>query len=122
MKKREFGDLELAVLGVLKSGERMTVKEVHRLLGGKDKYTTIMTVMFRLANKKALARERVGSHYEYWQIPKNSSFFEKIKKKLFGVKPRELIACLIDSGNEISDEELLEMEKMLAAAREKRKE
>ena len=60
MTKRSFGELELAILRVLKSGERMTVKQVHTLLGEQNKYNTIMTVMLRLAEKKTLARERVG--------------------------------------------------------------
>ena len=51
MTKRAFGELELAILQILKAGGRMSVKEVHQALGGHDKYTTIMTVMSRLAEK-----------------------------------------------------------------------
>jgi predicted transcriptional regulator len=96
---------------------------VHQLLGGKDKYNTIMTVMLRLANKKALARERVGLQYQYWllsQSQKAPSFFEGIKRKIFGVRPVELFSYLIDSESDLSDEELLEMEKILEKAKQKR--
>lgn len=122
MKKRGFGELELAVLATLKSGKRMTVKEVHHHLGSSNKYTTIMTVLLRLANKKILGRERVGAHYEYWllsPIQETSSFIEKIKRTIIGMKPVELVSYLIDK--DISDEELLEMEKLVAKAKQERK-
>lgn len=123
MTKRGFGELELAILHIMKSGEKKTVKEVRELLGSQDKYTTIMTVMLRLAQKGTLVRDRMGAHYEYWLATpsKVPSFIEQIKKKIFGVKPIELISYLIDSPNEISDDDLLEMEKMLEIAKIKRK-
>ena len=122
MKKRGFGELELAVLATLKSGNRMTVKEVHQRLGSVDKYTTIMTVLLRLAQKKVLGRERVGAHYEYWllaPIQRTPTFIEKIKKTMSGMKPAELVSYLIDE--DVSDEELAEMEKIVAKAKERRK-
>lgn len=124
MTKRAFGELELAILHILKSGKRMTVKEVHQILGEKDKYNTIMTVMSRLAEKKSLARERVGHHYEYWLLPtqsKSFSFLEQFKKKIFGVKTSEMVNYLIESADDISIEEFNEMEKMLEKARQERK-
>ena len=61
MSKRNFGELELEILQVFKSGGRMTVKEVHRILGeDKNKYNTIMTVMMRLSEKGILRRQRYG--------------------------------------------------------------
>ena len=125
MTKRAFGQLELDILNILKSGERMTVKEVHQRLGGTDKYNTIMTVMLRLAEKKELGRERMGLQYEYWILPSESrtapSTLEQFKKKLFGVKTTAVVSYLIESANDISDEDLLEMENLIKAAKEKRK-
>ncbi len=121
MTKRGFGELEQAILRILKLGQRTSVKEVHTILGGENKYTTIMTVMLRLTQKKVLAREKIGAHYEYWLLSPPRTFMEGIKRKLFGVKPVELISYLIESENEISDEELLEMEQMLEKAKQKRR-
>ena len=127
MTKRNFGELELTILRILKTGERMTVKQVHKILGEKDNYNTIMTVMLRLSEKKILARERMGIHYEYWLLPsqeKVPSFFEQLKQKVFGVKTTELISYLIESNEEMSDEEFAEVEKLIQkskAEREKRK-
>lgn len=124
MAKRGFGELELAVLHVLKSGAKMTVKEMCKALGGQNKYTTIMTVMLRLTQKKILNREQVGNHFEYWLASseeKTSSLIDRIKIKLFGIKPIELISYLVESPEELSDEELLQMEKMVEKAKQARK-
>ncbi len=124
MSKRVFGELELAILKVLSSGKRMTVKEVHQLLGGHDKYTTIMTVMSRLAEKKQLAREKMGLQYEYWIIPSNAkipSFIEQFKQKIFGIKTVAMVSHLIESADDISDHDLQEIEKLIEQAKEKRK-
>lgn len=123
MTKRSFGELELAILRVLKSGERMTVKQVHTLLGEQNKYNTIMTVMLRLAEKKTLARERVGQHYEYWLLPSKSKvpvFIEHLKKKIFGVRTIEMMSYLIEASDDISDADLIEMEKLINHAKIKR--
>lgn len=123
MKKRNFGELELTILRILKAGKRMTVKEVHKILGEKDNYNTIMTVMLRLSEKKIVAREKVGIHYEYWLLSdkeKVPSFFEQIKQKVFGIKTTELISYLIDSNQEMSDDEFAEVEKIIQKSKEER--
>lgn len=124
MTKRTFGELELTVLRILKSGRKMTVKQVHKILGEKDNYNTIMTVMVRLSNKKVLAREKIGVQYEYWLLPaeeKVPSFFQQLKQKVFGIKTTELISYLIDSSSEMSDEEFEEVEKLIQQAKKERK-
>ena len=124
MTKRAFGELELAVLRALKSGDKMSVGEVHKALGGADKYTTIMTVMNRLFEKGGLAREREGLRYRYWrtnQADKTPTFIDQIKKKVFGLKTTALVSYLLESADDISDEDLVEMHKMLEQAKERRK-
>lgn len=117
MSKRNFGELELEILQAFKSGKRMTVKEVYRILGeDKNKYNTIMTVMVRLSQKGILMRERVGLQHEYWlsdPSTKVPSFLEQIKKKFFGVKTSQMVSYLIESADDISAEDLIEMEKII---------
>lgn len=123
MTKRHFGELESTILRVMKSGERMTVKQVHQILGEKDNYNTIMTVMLRLSKKKVLARERIGLQYEYWlasESEKIPSFFAQLKQKVFGLKTTELISYLIES-EEISDEEFADVEKLIKSAKAERR-
>lgn len=117
MLKRNFGELELEILQAFKSGKRMTVKEIFRILGeDKNKYNTIMTVMLRLSQKGKLMRERIGLQYEYWLADptiKVPSFLEQIKKKFFGVKTSQMVSYLIESADDISAEDLEEMKKMI---------
>lgn len=121
MAKRAFGELESEILYILKSGDRKTVKDVHQALGGKDNYNTVMTVMSRLAEKKQLGREKMGLHYEYW-ITKGPdfSFFKNLKQKFFGVKTSVVINHLIESADDLSGEDLAEMEKLIEKAKHKK--
>ena len=123
MTKRKFGELESQILYILKSGERQTVKDVHKALGGDDNYNTVMTVMSRLAEKKQLARERIGLQYEYWLLTplETFSFLDKIKQKFTGLKTTALVSHLIESAEDLSDEDLVEMEKMLQKMKDSRK-
>lgn len=123
MTKRAFGELESQILYLLKSGERKSVKDIHKSLGGEDNYNTVMTVMSRLAEKKQLGREKMGLHYEYWLIAQNDSLsiLDKFKQKLFGVKTKALVSHFIETADDLSDEDLAEMEKMIQKARAARK-
>ena len=75
-----------------------------------------MTVMVRLSQKGVLMRERIGLQYEYWlsdPTTKVPSFLEQIKKKFFGVKTSQMVSYLIESADDISAEDLVEMEKII---------
>jgi predicted transcriptional regulator len=121
MTKRAFGELESQILYIMKSGDRRTVKEVHQALGGKDNYNTVMTVMSRLAEKKQLGREKMGLHYEYWVIKiQDFSFLKTLKQKFFGVKTSLVINHLLESADDLSDEDLAEMEKLIEKAKQKK--
>lgn len=123
MQKRQFGELEHTILRIMQEGNRMTVKEVHRILGEKDNYNTIMTVMLRLSKKKMLGREKKGVHYEYWLLQKQQTvptLFQQLKTKLFGYKPIELVSYLL-SNKEISLEELEEIEKLIKKSKKTKK-
>lgn len=123
MKKREFGQLELSILQAFRSGERLSVKEVHELLGGKDKYITIMTVMNRLVKKQLLMRERIKVYYEYWSPPTKTnapSFLEKVKQKFLGIKTVEVVNYLIEFSEDLKAEDLDAMEKMIQKAKSSR--
>lgn len=121
MTKRAFGELESQILYILKSGERKTVKEVHFALGGQDNYNTVMTVMSRLAEKKQLAREKIGLQYGYWILSTNSfSFLKTLKQKFFGVNTGALVNHLIESADDLTNDDLDDMEKLIERARAKK--
>jgi predicted transcriptional regulator len=121
MAKKSFGELENAILRTINCNERMTVSQVHKKLGEQNSYNTIMTVMLRLCNKKILAREKINTYYEYWLLnsyEKIPTFIEQLKQKVFGIKTSELMSYLIDATEDITDEEILEMERLVAKAKE----
>lgn len=65
--KKFLGELELAILDIAWTRSPVTVREVHERLS-RDRplaYTTVMTVMGRLAEKGMLGRRRHGKAYLY---------------------------------------------------------
>ena len=122
-EKREFGELELAILKLFKGKERLTVRDVLNALGGEDKYTTVMTVMNRLYEKKSLVRRRNGQQYEYWLNSKKkniaTSVLERLKQVIFGGNTVSMASYLIESGG-MSDAELAQVESLVKEARSQR--
>lgn len=124
MGKRIFGELELAILNVFKTNSSAcTVRDVLQTLGREDKYTTIMTVMNRLVAKGELYRERVGQSYRYSiQVQKpRFSLFEKWRQKIFGGNSALMIRYLLESGQDITEGELLQIEQLIDQAKRKGK-
>ena len=65
---RPLGDLERLVMEQLwAADEPLTVREVHERLAGTRElaYTTVMTVLDRLAKKKLTERDRDGKAWRY---------------------------------------------------------
>jgi predicted transcriptional regulator len=122
-KKRIFGELELAILSLFKTHEQLTVKDVLKMMGAGDKYTTIMTVMSRLVEKKELQRERIGLQYHYSmnRSKKPSHLLERLKQKIFGGRSASMISYLLESGDDITEEELSEMEKLIHEVKKAKK-
>lgn len=122
MEKRIFGELELAILSIFqKDSSARTVRDVLQALGREDKYTTIMTVMNRLVAKGELRREREGQSYRYsiqTQKPR-FSLFEKWRQKIFGGNSALMINYLLESGQDITEEELLQIEQIIDQAKRK---
>ncbi|HEX2578905.1 MAG TPA: BlaI/MecI/CopY family transcriptional regulator [Rhabdochlamydiaceae bacterium] len=123
-KKRLFGELELAILALFKTHDQLTVKDVLKLMESGDKYTTLMTVMSRLVEKKELQRERIGLQYHYSINPSKKSapshLLERLKQKIFGGRSVSMISYLLES-DDITEEELSEMEELIQEAKKGKK-
>jgi predicted transcriptional regulator len=70
LSRKDFGPLESEVMGVVwRAGRPVAVREVVDDLNESRSeplaYTTVMTVMSRLAEKDALSRRKVGRGYVY---------------------------------------------------------
>jgi predicted transcriptional regulator len=64
--RRRSGGLEHEVLAVLLAAEKpMTAGQVRAVMGGKLAYTTVMTVLSRIAEKGLAMRTREGRAHVY---------------------------------------------------------
>lgn len=95
------------------------MRAVLDALAGEDKYTTVMTVMNRLVAKGELYRMREGQSYLYSVQTRRprSSLFEKWRQKIFGGKSSLMIGYLLESSQDITEEELAEIEKLIREAK-----
>lgn len=115
MGKHAFGELKLHILSVMKDTP-MSVHDVHAALGASRSYTTIMTVMSRMAKSGELLREKIGKQYFYIKNPNQKAF--PLIKRLVGLKkPSQLVSYLLDLDEEFTPEELIQIEKQIQEKR-----
>ena len=77
--RKILGDLEADVMDVLWQREQATVREVHGCLCEEREiaYTTVMTVMTRLTEKKLLVREKDGIAFMYMPVLGKKEFTKR---------------------------------------------
>jgi BlaI family penicillinase repressor len=125
MGKFGFGELELSILKIIRELGKVTVRNVYERLGSGGSYTTIMTVMSRMADKGELMRKKEGRQYVYWATSQNESpsknILKRIQDKIFGGKPTAMVSYLLEADNEISDKDLEEIEKLIQKRRSEKK-
>ncbi|WP_418790629.1 BlaI/MecI/CopY family transcriptional regulator [Phosphitispora sp. TUW77] len=74
--KKVLGDLEAEVMKIIWEKEKATVRDVyeHLLLNRNLAYTTVMTIMSRLADKKLLTKEPKGNAFVYSPVVSEAEF------------------------------------------------
>ena len=88
--RKILGDLEADVMEVIWARGRVTVHDVHERLTAADRelaYTTVMTVMSRLADKGLLEKHKDGAAYVY--LPAASK--EEFTRRTVGTVLSELL-------------------------------
>lgn len=123
-RQRLSGELEWTVLELIKSKGEASVKDIFEALHQSVGYTTVMTVMARLEEKGDLQRRREGRHYLY-QLPQKTKasalgLVERLKQRLFGGRSMAMIRYLIDSGEDLTVQDLEEMKTLLQQNKRKR--
>src|SRR3954451_15473728 len=88
MARSSLGDLERSVLETLwGAGDGwMTVREVHEVLA-KDRdlaYTTVMTVLDRMARKQIVEREREGRAWRYRPTQSRGAMTAEVMRQALG--------------------------------------
>ena len=125
MGKLSFGELELLILQTVQKLGKATVRDVFIALGSQGSYTTIMTVMSRMKEKGELMRKKEGKQYFYWIESLNKTpsknILQRIQDKIFGGKSTAMVSYLLETDLQISDEELLEIERLIEKRRLEKK-
>ena len=113
-----LGETEVEVLQHVWDLGAATVAEVHERIRARRKvaYTTIMTVMKKLAAKGYLTFEQQGTAYVYRAArPAHSvkhSLLDGILKKVFQGSPVELVASLVEH-EPLSEAERAEIRRLI---------
>ncbi|UCD18499.1 MAG: BlaI/MecI/CopY family transcriptional regulator [Candidatus Zixiibacteriota bacterium] len=84
-----LGRLEAAIMEIMWASGPMTVKRARYLLGEEHPYayTTVMTVMNRLVEKRLLTREKKGHSFLYTPaISKKEFLYYAIEKIMSGLQ------------------------------------
>lgn len=125
MVKLGFGELELFILKAIREQGKATVRDIYEKLPRKGSYTTIMTVMSRLAEKGELLREKEGKQYIYWissqMTAPAKTMVKRIRDKLFGGRGFSMLSYLLETDEEISEKDLEEIEKLIQKRKKERK-
>ncbi len=122
-----LGDLEADVMSVVWEKGKATVQEVQEALEPRRAlaYTTVMTVMSRLAEKGILNRDKEGRAYIYRPaIPQEKaagSLLKSLVRRLYDGATARAIAQLLETEENVDDAELERLEQLIRAKREARK-
>jgi predicted transcriptional regulator len=79
---RVFGELEATIMDAVWSMGEGTVSDVCDRLGDDTNYKTVMTVMNRLVEKRALSRRRCGRAYVYRASESRAAFLERVSRNV----------------------------------------
>ncbi len=125
-KKRDLnqiGELEADVMSVVWEKGRATVQEVKDDLEPRRvlAYTTVMTVMSRLAEKGLLIRQKEGRAYYYTPASSQEkvagSLLQSLVRRLYDGATGKAIAQLLETEENVDDAELDRLEELIRARR-----
>lgn len=122
--QKALGDLEAEIMELVWRECEASVGDVLRLIGQKREiaYTTVMTVMGRLAEKGLLKKEKIGKMYLYRPAVSQEEFSRSIARLILRGLGNDLtratLAYFVDNLSSEDEEALVELEKLI---QEKRK-
>jgi predicted transcriptional regulator len=124
-----LGELEASVMERLWKAGSATVREVHASLSarreGELAYTTVMTVMSRLAEKGLLRRFREGSAFRYRPAVERETFIAEASRDVFSGLARDLrgpvMAAFVDGLDDAEAETLEQLARLIETRRRRRR-
>ena len=123
----QIGDLEADIMGVVWDKGKATVQEARDALAPRRSlaYTTVMTVMSRLAEKGMLNRVKEGRAFVYTpaapQERTAGSLLQSLVRRLYAGATGKAIAQLLETEEEVDDAELERLEQLIRSKREGRR-
>ncbi len=124
--RKILGDLEAQIMEIIWAQGETTVRQVHKKLQPKRKlaYTTVMTVMSRLADKGILQRVRQGAAYLYRPASSREEFLHSSVRKVMQELVRDFTAPTIQQFVESIEREdpkkIEELARLIETKRKKR--
>jgi predicted transcriptional regulator len=113
-----MGELEQAVLDVLWDLGSASGREVHERLaarGGRElAYTTVMTVLDRLARKDVLVREREGRAFRYAPRRSRAAMTAEVMREALDETGPDRDQALVSFVGEASEADLAALRRALA--------
>ena len=123
----QLGELEADVLSVVWETGKATVQEVKDALEPRRPlaYTTIMTVLSRLAGKGILDRHKEGRAYYYTPAASQQkvagSLLNSLVRRLYDGATGKAIAQLLETDENVDDAELERLEQLIRSKRQGRR-
>src|SRR2546428_10353980 len=112
-----FTDRELDVMSVLWDVGPATVAEVRERIADDLAYTTVLTILRTLEQKGYVSHTEDGRAHRYKPLVKREvaarTALRRLMNKVFGGSPELLLTQLVSEEN-LSDEELRRLRKLLA--------
>ncbi len=118
---RVFGELEAKVMEAVWDLQQPTVQQVCDYLGPGYNYKTVMTVLNRLVEKRALTRQRVSRAFIYRASQSREAFLCRVSRAIMGGLVRDFgslaVAQFVETLDEIDPQQLAELERMVQERR-----
>ena len=108
--KQSLGPLEHQIMDIVWSQKKATVYSVVNQLCGEKQlaYTTVMTVMTRLAQQGVLSREKKGKTYFYYPQETKEKFIHSVVQntiqKMVDMFGTEAVVAFVDETKNLSKE------------------
>lgn len=122
--KKVLGDLEADVMKIIWKNEKATVRDVYEQLRLEKKlaYTTVMTIMGRLAEKGLLAKAAQGNAYIYSPTISEGDFAQKVVSEVLdGLLEEFAEPALTHMVDKLSSEDNVKLDRLEEIIKERRK-
>ncbi|ADG83038.1 CopY family transcriptional repressor [Thermincola ferriacetica] len=123
--KKVLGDLEADIMGIIWKEGKATVRDVYEALRLQREiaYTTVMTIMGRLAEKNLLTKEPLGNAYVYTPTVSQEEFSKQVVSEVLDGLLEEFaepaISHLVERISSEDENKIAELEKLIRERRSK---